>query len=161
MEAFCRNLNFESGIPVVNPTVYTNPLASPPISTPSSQVICFRVPNRHDCILIVLQIIVDSIFLQNIIHRIEGEVPKCFCQNHSKKFSNCPKHCTRSCSRSCTRSCSRNWLRNWPGNWPKSWPGNWPGYWHGNWRRDWPGNWPRNKPRTDLEIDPEIDPDLP
>ena len=91
MEAFCRNLNLKSGIPVVNPTVYTNPLASPPISTPSSQVICFRVPNRHDCILIVLQIIVDSIFLQNIIHRIKGEVPKCFCQNDSKKFSNCPQ----------------------------------------------------------------------
>ena len=61
MEAFCRNLNFESGIPVVNPTVYTNPLASPPISTPSSQVMYSRVPNRHVCILIVLQIITDSI----------------------------------------------------------------------------------------------------
>ena len=71
MEAFCRNLNFESGIPVVNPTVYTNPLASPPISTPSSQVMYSRVPNRHLCILIVLQIIVDSIFLQNIMHKIK------------------------------------------------------------------------------------------
>ena len=85
MEAFCRNLNFESGIPVVNPTVYTNPLASPPISTPSSQVMYSRVPNRHVCILIVLQISVDCIFLQNIMYKIEDEVSKMFLSKIFKK----------------------------------------------------------------------------
>ena len=85
MEAFCRNLNFESGIPVVNPTVYTNPLASPPISTPSSQVMYSRVPNKHVRILNVLSIIVDIIFLQNIMHNFEDEVSKMFLSKAFKK----------------------------------------------------------------------------
>ena len=91
MEAFCRNLNFESGIPVVNPTVYTNPLASPPISTPSSQVMYSRVPNRHVCILIILQIILDCIFLQNMMYKIENEVSKMFLSKAFKKVQKLPQ----------------------------------------------------------------------